>query len=280
MVHLPNDDTHGPPSEPDQIVAQHYRGNIFFKGKLVFVISLHAVNYQQFLVACQKFLIRQSEEKHLIKKISLWYLDTVSARKIKTNSHSISNRCAVPTAFCKISSDVDLQTAFCKGSSKGTTLVQNFVVKCEVAAQQGTHKSLQQKETCIQGNCDQKIKSTKGKKVGRENVTRAFHLLEVEARRSRNLQSQLRLLNRAFQQITTPISKRAHKRNSALYERRRRKFVAMLKIMRKRPQRAGAWLSKMRRQHADNVAILRILSILDIFVNNLLDANDANPSLV
>lgn len=109
--------------------------------------------------------------------------------------------------------------------------------------------------------------------MDRENVTRAFRLLEVEARRSRNLQSQLRLLNRAFKQITTPISKKAKKNNSALYERRRRKFVAMLKTMRQRPQRASAWLSKMRRQHADNVAILRILSILNIFVSNLMGSN-------
>lgn len=273
MVHLPNDDTHRPPLEPDQAVVQSYRGNIFFKGKLVVSISLNAVDYQQFLIACQKFLICQSENINLMKNISLWYLDTVSARKVTKNLHSISNRCEVATALCKISSDVELQTAFCKGSSKGTTLVQNFVVKCEVAAQQGTHKSLQQKKISIEHNCDQKIKCSKGRKVDRENVTRAFRLLEVKARRSRNLQSQLRLLNRAFQQITTPISKKTNKKNSALYERRRRKFVAMLKTMRQRPQRASAWLNKMRRQHASNVAILHILSILNIFVSNLLGSD-------
>lgn len=273
MVHLPNDDTHRPPSEPDHTVVQRYRGNIFFKGKLVFAISLHTVDYQQFLVACQKFLRCQSENINLIKEISFWYLDTVSAGKVTKYPHSISDRCETATALRKISSDVELQTAFCRGRSKGTTVVQNFVVKCEVALQQGTYKSLQQQGICIEGNCDKKIKCSKGKKMDRENVTRAFRLLEVEARRSRNLQSQLRLLNRAFKQITTPISKKAKKNNSALYERRRRKFVAMLKTMRQRPQRASAWLSKMRRQHADNVAILRILSILNIFVSNLMGSN-------
>jgi len=179
----------------------------------------------------------------------------------------------VTTALYKISSDVELQTAFRRGCSRGTTFVQNFVVKCEVAAHQGTNQPLQQKGSCTKGNYKKKIGCRIGRQVDSGSMTRAFRLLEVEARRSCNLQSQLRLLNRAFKQITTPISKKTKITNSALYERRRRKFVAMLKTMRKRPQRASAWLSKMRHQHAGNVGILRIVSILSIFVNNLLGSN-------
>jgi len=261
MVHFPNDDSHRPRPGPDQTVVQRYRGNIFFKGKLVFAICLQTVDYGQFLTACQKLLMIQFGIR---QKISLWRLDTISDWKITTFSNSISACSDKATTLCKISSDVELRNAFGRGCSK--TLVQNFVVKCEV----GTDQLLSQKRVCRQDGSKKKIGCRQGKKVDRGNTTRAFCLLEVEARRSVNLQSQLRLLNRAFKQITTPISKKTTATNSVLYERRRRKFVAMLVTMRKRPERASAWLSKMRHQHAGNARMLPILSLLNIFVNNLL----------
>jgi len=220
----------------------------------------------------------------ITQEISLWFLnkkpdhDMASGRNYDTICSSIH-----PTAtLCRISSNAALRTAFTRGHSRGGNLVQNFTVKCEVVTDRDSKHSLPKKAYTQQviGKQPGPRKGNqsgcgKDKRVGKKNM-RAFRLLEQEARRACNLQSQLRLLNRAFKQIMTPISKKmttnkpAPNKRTILYERRRKQFAAMLVTMRKRPYRACAWLDKMRSQHAGNARMLQILTILNIFVNNVL----------
>lgn len=253
MVHFINDDFSRPPPEPNRSPVQQYRANIIFQGKLIFVICLNNLDCRKFLVACQQLLLSQRE---ITQEISLLCLDTIP--DTKTNSDVISEPSSINAASYKISSDIDLRAAFESGRRRAGTVVQNFTV---VVTNKDANCPKQSYKNKI---LKKQMAHRPGKKLGVSNVIRAFHLLEKEASRSRNLQSQLRVLNRAFKQIMTRTNK-----FSVIYERRRRQFAAMLVTMRKRPQRASAWLSKMQRQHAGNTRMLQILSILNIFVNNL-----------
>jgi len=241
----------------------------------VFAIYLVTVNYHQFLGACQQLLFSQLGIKLGIKQeIRLWCLDKISGTSDcdKTSDYDmISDRSRSTTTPYKISSDVEFRNVFGRGSCQGETMVRNFVITCEVATEKDTGDALKKKETYNE-KFSLNNKSTRGpdKKMQRDTVMQAFRRLEVEASRSRNLQSQLRLLNRAFKQIMSPKRKNAKICKSAVvYERRRRQFAAMLVTMRKRPLRASAWVGKMQRQHAENPRMSKILSILNIFVNNL-----------
>jgi len=255
MVHFVNDDFSRPPPEPNRSPAQQYRANIIFQGKLIFVICLNKLDCRNFLVACQQLLLSQ---RGITQEISLLCLDTIP--DTKTNCDVISEHSSINAASYKISSDIDLRAAFESGCRRGGTVEQNFSVvvtnKDANCAKQSYKNKILKKQ----------MAHRPGKKLGVSNVIRAFHSLEKEASRSRNLQSQLRVLNRAFKQI---MYQKTRTNNPAMYERRRRQFAAMLVTMRKRPQRASAWLSKMQRQHAGNTRMLQILSILNIFVNNL-----------
>jgi len=276
MVFFPNDDSSTtPPDNTYAVQHKQYRANIFFQGKLVFAIYLVTVNYHQFLGACQQLLFSQLGIKLGIKQeIRLWCLDKISGTSDcdKTSDYDmISDRSRSTTTPYKISSDLEFRNVFGRGSCQGETMVRNFVITCEVATEKDTGDALKKKETYNE-KFSLNNKSTRGpdKKMQRDTVMQAFRRLEVEASRSRNLQSQLRLLNRAFKQIMSPKRKNAKICKSAVvYERRRRQFAAMLVTMRKRPLRASAWVGKMQRQHAENPRMSKILSILNIFVNNL-----------
>lgn len=270
MVFFHNDDSST--THPDNTYAvqpSQYRANIYFQGRLVFAIYLATVDYHQFLSACQQLLFSQLGIKLGIKqKVSLWCLDKISGNSDcdkESDFDMISDRSRNYTP-CKISSDIEFRNAFGKGYCQGETIVRNFVI----ATGKDTGHALK-KLACKQKKPLNKKSTRKpGNEMRRSSVMQAFCRLEAEASRSRNLQSQLRLLNRAFKQIMLPKRKKAqiHK-FSVLYERRRRQFAAMLVTMRKRPQRASEWVVKMQRQHAGNPRITKILSILKIFVNNL-----------
>lgn len=253
MVHIPNDDF---PKTPER-----YRGNIIFQGKVVFAICLTKMDYRIFLTACQQLLFSQLG---MTKEISLWCPDTSN---YKIGCDTISDH-------IQISCDTTLRAAFGRGRTSGETVVQNFVVRCEVVAGQATlpKRMKQVRPTHSKKQLARKDKTNKQKKC-------TFQLLEIEARSSCNLQKQLRLVNRAFKQISS-ISKKGKKNKCAvLHERRRKQFAAMLVTMRKHPQRASAWLDKMRHQHAGNAGMLRILSIFDIFVDKFLCNTSISKSL-
>jgi len=276
MVFFPNDDSSTtPPDNTYAVQPKQYRANIFFQGKLVFAIYLVTVNYHQFLGACQQLLFSQLGIKLGIKQeIRLWCLDKISGTSDcdKTSDYDmISDRSRSTTTPYKISSDLEFRNVFGRGSCQGETMVRNFVITCEVATGKDTGDALKKKETCKEKfSLNNKSTRKLDKEMRRDNVMQAFRKLEVEASRSRNLQSQLRLLNRAFKQIMSPKRKNAKTcKSSVVYERRRRQFAAMLVTMRKRPLRASAWVGKMQRQHAGNPRMSKILSILNIFVNNL-----------
>lgn len=275
MVFFPNDDSSTtPPDNTYAVQRKQYRANIFFQGKLVFAIYIVTVNYHQFLGACQQLLFSQLGIKLGIKQeIRLWSLDKISGTSDcdKTSDDMISDRSRSTTTPYKISSDVEFRNVFGRGSCQGETIVRNFVITCEVATEKDTGDALKKKEKYKEKfSLNNKSTREPDKKMQRDTVMQAFRRLEVEASRSRNLQSQLRLLNRAFKQIMSPKRKDAKTCKSAMvYERRRRQFAAMLVTMRKRPLRASAWVGKMQRQHAENPRMSKILSILNIFVNNL-----------
>lgn len=256
MVHFINDDFSRPPPEPNRSPAQQYRANIIFQGKLIFVICLMKLDSRKFLVACQQLLLSQ---RGITQGISLLCLDTIP--DTKSDCDVISAHTSINAASYKISSDIDLRAAFESGRRRGGTVVQNFTI----VTNEDTNCPKQSYKNKI---VKKQMARRPGKELGVGNAIRAFHSLEKEASRSRNLQSQLRLLNRAFKQIM--YERKRTNKFSVMYERRRRQFAAMLVTMRKRPHRASVWLRKMQRQHAGNTRMLQILSILNIFVNNLI----------
>lgn len=274
MGYFPNDDDSArPPPDPDRPVPP-YRANIIFQGRIKFVICLNSLNYHQFIAACQQLLRSQLG---ITRQTALWYC-------------SISG--PDPTR-CKVKSDVDLRHVFAGGNrSGGETIIRNFVVVCEPStSNQGKNAN---RSLCKQTSKKQTLKKSKKQTVKKQPCTkklapktgktlglRAFRLLELEAGRSRNLQTQLRLLNRAFKQILPRTAKNTTAgKPSVVYERRRRQFATMLVTIQKRPQRASVWLRRMQHQHRGNVRMLRILSILHIFINisinNLLRNNDVS----
>lgn len=241
MVQFPNGNFARP--TPDTDHSQPYRANIIFQGKLIFAICLSTIDYHQFLVACQHLLLSRLG---IMQEIKLWCLGTSANPSITTPY--------------KISSHIEFRNTFGEARRSEGYVVRNFLITCEPAANPDPtplHKRTLKQQTY-------KKHPTKGLK----NISagRAFRLLEIEASHSHSIQSQLRLLNRAFKEIMPPTSNNARAgKHLVLYERRRRQFVTMLMIMRNRPQRCSIWLNKMQRQHAGNVRMLQILSILHIF---------------
>lgn len=235
MLHF-NDDSLRTRLPPDR-QAQPYRANIIYQGRPVFAICIRKIEFKLFFSACQQLLLSQVG---MTGVISLWCLRTTSGPG------------PVISKPYKVYSDAALRHVFSDGTESGETIVRNFEVVCK----QNKPKQGQDAKT------QNALAHSKPKKL-KQGDERGFRLLQLQAGRSRTLQSQLRLLNKAFK--TLPPSTVAGKR-----ERRRRQFAAMLVTMRKRPQRASMWLRKMQRQHCGNTRMLRILSILHIFVNNLL----------
>lgn len=104
-----------------------------------------------------------------------------------------------------------------------------------------------------------------------KQVLRTIQLLQ-EAQRTPHLRGQIKLLNRALLPAPTRMSKSGPRRaatRTPVYERRRKRFVAMLMRMRREPEKAAQWLERMSIAHSREPQMARILSLLTIFVAQL-----------
>lgn len=211
--------------------GKHYLVNVYYQNNHVFVVSMQVLNFAKFLAGCRRLLLSQ-----------------LGVRTPRLIAHVRRAATAGSTTLCRLKTERQFRQVFGGASSSNR---RNIYLSTPAAGGHLLHRKL----VLTQPTPNKPVEAA---------APNGLAKIESEAKFTRSLAGQMRLLDKAFRQLPAPASV-----SSGQLERRRKQYRSMLVAMRQNPARAGRWLSKMRRLHQHRARMLRILSIFDIFVGSL-----------